>query len=183
MSEVWVQAPGFPDYAVSKSGRVRRVVRDLRNHKLTGADLVPHASPSGYASVDLCRDASAKAVRVNRLVCEAFHGPPPTPRHHAAHNDGDRSNNDADNLRWATAAENESDKSAHGTKQTGNRHWSVLKPECRAKGDGHGLAKLTAYVIPAIRADPRPAKIVAAEHGVHKDTINSVRSGRTWRHI
>lgn len=58
-----------------------------------------------------------KTRRLHRLVCEAFHGPEPQPGMDAAHNDGDRRNNHANNLRWATRAENIADQWSHGT------HW------------------------------------------------------------
>lgn len=181
--EDWRTVPGFDDYEVSSLGMVRRVSPDLRNHKVTGECLKWFVSPSGYASVSLCRDSSKHGRRINRLVCEAFKGPPPSKKHHAAHGDGDRLNNAAENLRWATPVQNEKDKRAHGTAAIGDRHWSVLYPEKRAKGDDHGLAKLTAEAIPYIRADPRAAHVIAKQYGVHKDTINNVRSGRTWRHV
>jgi hypothetical protein len=44
--------------------------------------------------------------RVSRLVCEAFHGAPPSDIHQAAHLDCDPSNNYEWNLEWQTPAEN-----------------------------------------------------------------------------
>lgn len=179
----WVLVPGFPDYRVSREGRVQRVKPGVRNHKLTGQDLKWFVSPSGYATVDLSVNGKKKAFRINRMVCEAFNGPPPMADHHAAHIDGVRLNNDASNLRWATPKENESDKLAHGTAMIGDRHWSVNHPEKRAKGSGHGLAKLNEQAIPHIRSSADSSVLLAQTYGVCKDTINNVRSGRTWRHV
>lgn len=180
--EVWTGVVGFPDYEVSSYGRVKRVRRDARNHRLSGDCLKHFLSPSGYASVTLCAEGKKQGKRVNRIVCEAFHGSPPGPRHHAAHSDGNKLNNREDNLRWATARQNESDKKKHGTALVGERHWSVKMPERRPVGDNHGLAKLRSYDIPSIRSDKRPSHEIAKDYGVHKDTINNVKSGRTWRH-
>ena len=44
---------------------------------------------------------------VNRIVCAAFHGPPPSPKHEASHLDDDPANNRADNLAWETREENQ----------------------------------------------------------------------------
>lgn len=52
------------------------------------------------------RYVTRKTVRVNRLVCEAFHGHPPTPKHEAAHSNGDSLDNRYTNLEWQTKAEN-----------------------------------------------------------------------------
>jgi hypothetical protein len=56
---------------------------------------------------------NGKIVRVARIVCEETHGPPPTPKHHAAHATsngcvGGVCVNGA-HLRWATARENAAD--------------------------------------------------------------------------
>jgi hypothetical protein len=45
-------------------------------------------------------------MKVHRLVCEAFHGPPPFDRAVVIHLDEDATNNRADNLKWGTQKEN-----------------------------------------------------------------------------
>jgi hypothetical protein len=42
---------------------------------------------------------------LHRLVCTAWHGPPPTPEHRVTHKDSDPSNSQPDNLEWATPGE------------------------------------------------------------------------------
>lgn len=113
-SEEWRIVPSDPVYEVSTLGRVRR--RD------TGRMLKPEVMPSGYLRVEM-REAGAKRQRhrVHRLVCEVFHGPPPTPAHEVAHADGSRDNNVASNLRWATRAENQADRVLHGTDLRGGK--------------------------------------------------------------
>ncbi len=51
-------------------------------------------------------------MRVHRLVCQAFHGPPETGQE-VNHLDGVKTNNSAQNLEWATRSENL--KHAHAT--------------------------------------------------------------------
>jgi len=58
---------------------------------------------NGYCDVGVC----GKNYKLHRLICTAWHGPPPTPEHtETNHKDGDASNNQPDNLRWTTRAEN-----------------------------------------------------------------------------
>jgi HNH endonuclease len=45
-------------------------------------------------------------LKIHRLVCEAFHGPPPFKRAVVIHLDEDATNNRADNLKWGTQKEN-----------------------------------------------------------------------------
>jgi len=54
-------------------------------------------------------------VWIHQAVCRAFHGPRPSGLYEVAHIDGDKLNNKAENLRWATKKENEADKKIHGT--------------------------------------------------------------------
>lgn len=112
------------------------------------------------------------AVTVGRLVCEAFHGPPPTPDHVAAHKDNDAFNNHADNLRWET-------RQAVATRTHGG------KPQPSTQGERHPAAVLTWDRVRAIRreyahgAASKPQ--LARRYGVHESTIHLVITGKTWR--
>jgi len=48
---------------------------------------------------------SGKTYKIARLVCEAFHGPPPEDKPCAIHKDENSDNNKADNLKWGTLRE------------------------------------------------------------------------------
>lgn len=128
MSEVWLPCPGFETaYVVSDTGKVRSVSRTViqpaaKNpsrsveRRLRAGTIKPSDNGHGYKSVMLRGDGRSYRRYVHRLVLEAFAGPPPTPDHQAAHNDGNPSNNRLDNLRWATPAENAADIDRHGTR-------------------------------------------------------------------
>jgi hypothetical protein len=108
----WVELPQFPKYLISDDGRIVslwwRKPRELR--------LYPTAA--GYLRVVLKDDTGTqRRVLVNRLVCEAFHGPPPSPAHQAAHENGHNQENYADNLSWKTPKENDLDKIRHGSRR------------------------------------------------------------------
>jgi len=179
----WRQIAQFPDYMVSSDGQIMRFKPDARGHRVSGKPLVQAASKSGYLSVSLCNRGSKKNVRVNRVVCEAFHGPAPSALHHAAHSDGNRQNNCAGNLRWADPTENEADKRLHGTAAIGSKHWSKLKPERRSRGEGHGLARLTDEQVLSIRSDSRTQRQIAQDHGVSQRAVWNIKNGTTWRHV
>jgi hypothetical protein len=179
--EEWRVIPKFQDYMVSSIGRVKRIRPDKNNHKVS--ELKISVTPRGYGCVCLCDNGIHVTVRINRLVCTVFNGEPPTEKHHAAHNDGDVSNNSKDNLRWATGKENEADKRIHGTAAIGDKHWSKKNPEKRAKGSRHGLSKLTEKDIPKIRSDKRFQRDIAADYGVTQRVIWSIKKRITWRHV
>lgn len=183
MREEWRIIAEFPEYAVSSLGLIKRVCPDARNHRLTGLPLKPAVSRAGYAFVSLCADGKVFNRRVNRIVCAAFHGPAPSRKHHAAHNDGNSLNNRADNLRWVLGSENEFDKRRHGTARIGEKHWSKSMPERRAKGEKHGLAKLTEQQVRDIRADTRFQREIAAEYGVSQKAVWGIKTRNTWGHV
>ena len=50
---------------------------------------------------------SGKTYKIHQLVCEAFHGPKPTPAHIVLHLNEDAGDNRPENLRWGTRKENQ----------------------------------------------------------------------------
>lgn len=184
MTEVWKPAPGFPEYAVSSEGRVMRTVESQKGN--LPKVLKPWTTRQGYKIVTLFANARASRKQISRLVCEAFHGPSPSTEHHAAHGDGDPSNNRATNLRWATRKENMADCLLHGTRAMGARHGRNTKPERTPRGSSHGFSKLTERDVLSIRAAPRnPGSGVrlAAQYGVSASLICRIRLRKNWRHV
>lgn len=156
--EEW-RATRFEGYWVSSLGRVRG---------RTGVVLKPYTDPFGYVTVS-CGKNNPRDVHV--LVCEAWNGPPPAPGMHAAHRNGNPSDNVPENLRWATPLENiGQDRLRHGTVP---------------RGEDHANAKLTQEKARAIRAQlPGPRGTInrlAREYGVTKTSITNIRDNITWR--
>jgi len=116
-------------YEVSSHGRVRSVDRtitlsDGQVRHLEGKVLrTPPLQKTGYPFVNLCIQGKKKNRTVHSLVAEAFIGPRPEGAE-VCHNDGIKTNNHVDNLRYGTSRENELDKVRHGT------HYSAAKTHC-----------------------------------------------------
>lgn len=193
MNEEWKPVVGFPDYAVSSLGRVKRIVPDYVGR--VGGILKPTRS-GRYVGITLYKNCEPFFFHVHRIVCEAFHGDPPSGRYHAAHGDGDGLNNRSDNLRWATPVENEADKKAHGRsllgrpswvpverRPRGERHGRHTKPEASARGEKIGTSKLTAEKVFAIRADSRSRKEIAADYGITVTMVGYIVRGLSWSHL
>lgn len=171
-SEEWRTIAEAPTYSVSNHGRVRRDVA-IRNRP-PGSILKLKIDKKGYACVGLYADGRVLHRTVHRLVCIAFHGPPP-PGLQAAHWDGCKLNNSPSNLRWATPSENMYDQIRHGS-HVDNR------------GERHGSAKLTEDAVREIRSFPRRKlnpRALAAKFGVPVSCITHARrrSPRAWKHI
>lgn len=151
-----------PDYAIARDGTVVRIRPKDRTR--IGKVLTHIIMSNGYPSVSLRVDGRPMCQLIHRLVCQTFHGPAPTPKHEVAHRDGRRRNCHADNLRWATHAENEADKEIHGTR-------------------GRPSAILSEEQVRAIRAAPKYRGVVndlARRYGVVHQTISDIRRGKNW---
>ena len=109
-----------PDYApsevlVSNRGRVRK-----RGHAGVGEYdyfTLGSLTKKGYRTVGI----NVKHRRVHILVCEAFHGPKPSGKNLSVDHypDRNRSNNRADNLRWATPPEQNGNQETHRAHSNG----------------------------------------------------------------
>lgn len=97
-TEKWKSVEGS-DYEVSSIGRVRSL-----KSQFYGRVLKPRQNSRGYLYVNLCHDGKYKSKSVHVLVARAFlRG---VSKDGVNHKDGNKLNNCAYNLEWATHAEN-----------------------------------------------------------------------------
>lgn len=93
----WKTIEGHPNYSVSSVG-------DVRNDK-TGLIIKPIKLKRGYRQVHFYKNREYKNLYIHRLVAIHFI-PNPENKRCVDHIDGDPSNNNITNLRWATSREN-----------------------------------------------------------------------------
>lgn len=106
--EEWRPIPGWESsYEASSHGRIRAI--------RTG-NVLTQSERDGYLHVTFDSRTAKKRPGVHRLVCLAFHGPPPD-GYVAAHGDGVKKNNVPSNLRWATHKENAADAKLHAVRR------------------------------------------------------------------
>lgn len=115
MTEVWLPVPELEcSYEVSDFGRVRsldRLIRRGDGHFFKkGRTLKPQTAGKGYLSVEV----GGTRWYVHRLVLNSFVGPCP-PGMEVCHNNGCRTDNRLENLRYDSPTNNNRDKSVHGT--------------------------------------------------------------------
>ena len=161
--EEWRAVPGLERYAVSSRGRVCGLYGRLLSPWKAG-------SARQYLYVDL---GTRRRATVHALVCEAFHGPKPSPDHEVAHTNGDSMDNSAGNLRWATRLENVADQIRHGTLHAPIYH-----------RDQHPRAKLSSAIVAGLRGRRFAYGEVVAladRYGVSGSTIHRAARGETWR--
>lgn len=162
----WRDIPGFPDHQASSDGQVRRKTNG-KGRASPGHVHKQTIRPNGYAVVSI----SGRKHFVHRLVCAAFWGAT-DPSAEASHENGQKADNSADNLRWRTRRENEALKVKHGTLPMGSGHYKT--DLCEAD---------VITIRSAYRIGLANRKTIAAHFGLTRGSIGDIINRRTWRHV
>ena len=175
MTETWRAIPDYPGYLISDLGRIKSLLC------IKGEAIILRGSrpKNGRHLISLWRDGVPRTFQISRLVCRIFHGEPPTPKHQAAHEDGNPRNNAASNLSWKTGIENAADKVRHGTVMFGSRN-----PAARLTAD-QAVAMRIAYRAhkAAVGHARHFVAALAAEHKVPLSCVEGAIYMRTWTHV
>lgn len=114
--ENWRVAVDYPDYEVSDKGRIRV--------KETGTIIKLHTNNYGYNTVILYNNGEGKSKSVHRIVASTFLRSP-IEGEQVNHKDGNKQNNDVENLEWVTQAEN----LRHSRNILGNKNGGVKRKQ------------------------------------------------------
>lgn len=106
------QIPGFPGYAITKSGRVWSYPK--RRSSINGKWLIQYPVSDGHLFVRLYQNNKAYTRRVHRLVLETYSSNCPKGME-CRHLNGNPKDNRLCNLKWGTHSENMQDAVRHGT--------------------------------------------------------------------
>jgi hypothetical protein len=164
--------PNFPGYLASASGQIYSVIHRGRYPTLAPTKprkLKLQVSTGGYLVCALVRDGKRSPRLVNRLVCMAFHGAPPS-GYTASHLNGVNTDNQASNLKWETYSDNLMRKHEHGTDDAGSHnsqatlnHEQVLEVKKFLRQKTLGVTQ------------------IAALFNVRIGVISKINTGRTYK--
>lgn len=117
--EIWKDIKGYEGYQVSNIGRVRthnKVTYDNLHGKRKWKDRILKFKKENYSSlhhkqgmgyrVDLWKDGKPHTKLVHRLVADTFLGNYIDTKMTVNHKDGNRYNNNVDNLEWLSLSDN-----------------------------------------------------------------------------
>lgn len=161
----WKSIPGFDGYQASRCG----LVRSLRSR--SPVILKTEIDKDGYLRFQPMVDGKQSHLSIHRAVALAFHGLPPDGENVACHNDGNPSNNCANNIRWASQKSNIADKALHGTHQVGSKHPRSICNESSALSAKKMLREGLSL------------QEVATALGLTRHIIADISRGRTWVHV
>jgi len=165
-TEIWKDVEGYNGkYIVSNLGNVKSFYflnpKNLKQNT-TGRN-------RDYLIVSLCKNNISKNYLIHRLVADAFI-PNPKNKPQVNHKDGNKSNNNAENLEWNTCSENQLHAVSIGTKGT------LIGEQC-------SMAILTEKDVLDIRKSTLTQKQLGVVYGVARTTIQAVKNRKNWKHI
>jgi hypothetical protein len=163
--------PGFPNYCVSRDGRVW----SKRRATTQGGWLTPILDNTGYLRVNLSNGPTVSIKHIHRLVLETYVGPKPEGME-TRHLNGNRQDNRLMNLSYGSHGDNQRDAVKHGT-QAG----------LHTKGEKHGQAKLNEQQVRVIfhaYHDGIHTQQKLADHfRVTRGCVKGITSKRNWGHL
>lgn len=160
MKETWKPVKGYENYFVSDLGRVK--TKQGRYKKI-------NYGICKYGYLDLWKDNKSKRFRIHRLVAEQF-VPNTYNKEQVNHIDGNKKNNQANNLEWVTPKEN--------IQHAINNNLSSIK-----FGSRNHSAKLTESDVSYIRAVAKKTKTVrelAEQFNVSTTNIYNIINNKKW---
>ena len=150
---------GFPaftldDYTITPEGEV---INNKRNRKVK-----PQPNRKGYLRVSV----GGKLMFVHRLVAQLY-VPNPDNKPQVNHKDGNKLNNNADNLEWVTNQENRN---------------HAIKVGLQIHGERCPWSKLTQNDVDYIRTHTElNSRVLSNQFGVSKNYINAIRRHEAWK--
>ena len=118
--ENWKDIPTYNgEYQVSDLGRVKSLI----SNKI----LKPSKDRFGYVRFNALKDKKQKTLRIHRLVMEIFN--PINITMQVNHIDGNKLNNNIDNLEWCTDSDNKKHAYKIGLMKPGNQYTSREKQD------------------------------------------------------
>lgn len=166
MEEVWVKVDWLDwdfDIEVSNFGNIKKSsTKTLRKLNLT---------KQGYYHISLFKKGKTYAKKVHRLVAQAFI-PNPENKPCVNHRDGEKSNNNVNNLEWVTYSEN----SIHALKN---------KLSKGKKGEEHSQSKLSESQVIQILNEGKydTFQAISDKWGVDRKQIEKILKRTSWTHI
>lgn len=181
MNEVWKSVKGYEGiYEVSNTGLVKSLSRPRYcgragyKPRITKEQLkVANIDRLGYPRISLSKDGKTKKGYLHRLVAEAFLKPTDE-KNEVNHKDGNKANNNVDNLEWCSRRENMLHSFRTGLKTA-------------KKGQENVTAKLKTTQVSEIKKHAREGTMsqreMAETYKVTIATINYIVNGKTWKDV
>lgn len=153
----------FENYLITSDGEVI--------NKKTGRKLKSDLNNCGYKRVTLSKEGKTKRFFVHRLV--ALHYlPNPSGSDVVNHKNGDKTDNQVDNLEWCSPSKNRIHAFETGLCKSGQEHHNSKVTD----SDVTEVCEL-------IESGLKRGDVLSQVPSISKSTFDDIRRRRTWRHI
>lgn len=135
--------------------------------------LTKHLDKDGYEKVRLVSEDGRHTYSVHRLILETFNPIENSQNKQVNHKDGDKQNNNLQNLEWVSCSENQK-----------HAHQLNLKNQ---KGQNNNQSKLTESqvleIIELILSKQYTLVEIGKKYGVCGDTIGAIKNKHNWTYL
>lgn len=171
--ETWKPIVAIPGYEVSSLGRVKKLPCGKGFNSVERIKTLV-TSKDGYLMLNWkTLDGKQHSKPIHRIVAEAFI-PNPEKKDTVNHIDGDKTNNNVDNLEWATRREQLTHAYAHALRVSHKG-----SENCNSKLSQDDVMFIRTYTVKRSRTHGIPS--MAKKFGVSYETIYNVLSGKTYK--
>lgn len=158
---IWKKIENYPDYFVNKKG-------EIKSTKQNKVKILKQNISNGYLIVGISRNNKSEKKRVHRLVARAF-VKNKLKKDFVNHIDGNKTNNNYDNLEWCTSKEN----TAHGIKI------GVIN----LIGENNKMSKLKSKDVLFIKEAKISAIKLSNKFKVSWSLIYKIKRNELWKHL
>ena len=171
--ETWKPIVAIPGYEVSSLGRVKKLPCGKGFNSVERIKTLV-TSKDGYLMLNWkTLDGKQHSKPIHRIVAEAFI-PNPDQKDTVNHIDGDKTNNNVDNLEWATRREQLTHAYAHALRVSHKG-----SENCNSKLSQDDVMFIRTYTVKRSRTHGIPS--MAKKFRVSYETIYNVLSGKTYK--
>ena len=172
--ENWKDIDGYEGfYMVSNLGNIKSIDRIIQRKtskmNIKGRQMSQYIGNRGYPMINLCINGRCKRHLVHRIVATAFITNS-LDKKYVNHIDGNKKNNNVNNLEWSTPTENSIHAHKHGLANVG-------------RGEKQRSAKLNVDKVKYIRESSKTIKELSLIFNVSKQAIRDVKKKRSWKHV
>lgn len=166
MNEIWKDIPDYEGhYQISNFGRVKSL--KFNKNKI----IIPRKTKNGYFDINLCKNNYIKNYKIHRLLMLTFKSDNYFDEAIINHIDGNKLNNNLDNLEWCTYQEN-------------SKHSYKIGLQTPTKGESHGMSKLNEKQVRIIRLCYINKYFNQYELGkifnINQPNISNIINNKTW---
>ena len=177
MKELWKPIINFENYLVSNKGRVK----NKNSHKILKLKINKY----GYETVCLFKNGFRKYPQVHRLVAIAYLKEKDISKNQVNHIDGNKLNNNLENLEWVTGSENQKHSYQNGLqkKKFGGEN-QYAKSIYQIDDDNNILKKWNSIIEASLFYKPSKTKLNTAIGNIWK-SLNGIQKtayGFIWRY-